>query len=241
MLRPYHLLVTGRNDSPSGATLGAQTLVRGLRALRAVALSPTGMSIAELADFLGVHRSIANRILAALSEARLIARGPDGRFRGAVGLVNLAEGGLSALRVAVKPELVELSETVGATVSLFVREGDDAVALAVFESAAQGFRMGFQVGDRHVIDRGAAGLALRSLEAPRESDSDRVREARAQGYARTFGEIEPNLHGLAVPLVVGGVECAINIVSNRPEVLEAGVSPALAAAARLAGTVGSLA
>lgn len=224
-------------EASSNATLGAQTLVRGLRALRAVALSPTGMSIAELAEHLGVHRSIANRILAALADARLIARGPDGRFRGAVGLVNLAEGGLAALRVAVQPHLAALADEVGATVSLFVREGDDAVALSVAESARQGFRMGFAVGDRHVIDRGAAGLALRILEPPRDSDSERVREARERGYARTFGEVEPNLHGLAVPLTIGGVDCCINIVSNRPEVLDAAAEPALAACARLESAV----
>ncbi len=221
----------------SSSTLGAQTLVRGLRALRAVALSPTGMSIAELAEHLGVHRSIANRILAALADARLIARGPDGRFRGAVGLVSLAEGGLSALSIAVKPHLAALADEVGATVSLFVREGDDAVALTVVESARQGFRMGFQVGDRHVIDRGAAGLALRVLEPPRDSDSDRVKDARARGYARTFGEVEPNLHGLAIPLQISGIDCCVNMVSNRPDVLDAALEPALAACARLAESV----
>lgn len=198
------------------------------------------MSISELAEQLEVHRSIAYRILAALSDAGLIARGLDGRFRGAVGLIRLAEGGLTALRAAVRPELVALAERVGATVSLFVREGDDAVALAVFESARQGFRMGFQVGDRHVVDRGAAGVALRALEPPRDEDSERLRTVREVGYARTFGEIEPNLHGLAVPLMGGSMPCCINIVSNRPEVLDASVEPALASATRLADTLSNL-
>lgn len=192
------------------------------------------MSIAELAEHLGVHRSIAYRILAALSDARLIARGPDGRFRGSVGLIHLADGGLTALRVAVQPVLVSLAEEIGATVSFFVREGDDAVALAVFESAQQGFRMGFQVGDRHPLDRGAAGLAIRSLEAAEADDAERLREARERGYARTFGEVEPNLHGFAVPLLAGGLPCCINLVSNRPEVLDTAVDPVREAAARLA-------
>ena len=233
--------MTARDDASAGAPLGAQTLVRGLRALRAVAQAPNGLSIVELAEHLEVHRSIAYRILAALSDARLIARGPDGRFRGAVGLIHLAEGGLTALRAAVQPELVALSDRVGATVSLFVREGDDAVALAVFEAAGQGFRMGFQVGDRHLVDRGAAGLAIRALEPPRDDDSERVRTAREAGFARTFGEIEPNLHGLAVPLMGGSTPCCINIVSNRPEVLDAAVEPALAAAARLTKLLSTLA
>lgn len=222
-----------RREEGASAPLGAQTLTRGLRALRIVAQSPTGLSIAELAEQLGVHRSIAYRILAALSDARLIARGADGRFRGSVGLIHLADGGLTALRVAVQPGLIALADEVGATVSLFVREGDDAVALAVFESAQQGFRMGFQVGDRHPLDRGAAGLAIRSLEEPREDDSERVITAREQSYARTFGEVEPNLHGLSVPLVAGGLPCCINIVSNRPEVLDGAIGPALETAARL--------
>lgn len=224
--------MTRREDGTS-APLGAQTLARGLRALRAVAQSPTGLSIAELAEHLGVHRSIAYRILAALSDARLIARGPDGRFRGSVGLIHLADGGLTALRVAVQPALMALADEVGATVSFFVREGDDAVALAVFESAQQGFRMGFQVGDRHPLDRGAAGLAIRTLEPARADDPERVAEARDKGYAHTFGEVEPNLHGLAAPLLAGGLPCCINLVSNRHEVLDAAVGPVLDASARL--------
>jgi len=221
-------------EEGSSAPLGAQTLARGLRALSAVAQSPTGLSIAELAEHLGVHRSIAYRILAALSDARLIARGPDGRYRGSVGLIHLADGGLTALRVAVQPGLVALAEEIGATVSFFVREGEDAVALAVFESARQGFRMGFQVGDRHPLDRGAAGLAIRSLDPAHADDDERIVEAREKGYAHTFGEVEPNLHGLSVPLRAGGLPCCINIVSNRTEVLEAAIEPALEAAGRLA-------
>lgn len=226
--------MTGQSDPRAGATPGAQTLTRGLRALRAVALSPTGMNIAELAEHLGVHRSIANRILAALSEEHLVARGPDGRFRGAVGLLSLAEGGLSALRVAVKPELAVLADAIGATVSLFVKEGREAVALAVVESASQGFRMGFQVGDRHPIELGAAGIALLSLEPERPDDTERVTTVRTTGYAQTFSEIEPNLHAIAVPLAIGGVECAIAIVSNRIEVLETALEPLRSSAGRLA-------
>lgn len=231
--------MTQREESVK-APLGAQTLTRGLRALRVVAQSPTGVTIADLATQLGVHRSIAYRILGALAEERLIARGPDGRFRGSVGLIHLADGGLTALRMAVQPGLMALSDEVGTTVSLFVREGDDAVALAVFESVRQGFRMGFQVGERHQLDRGAAGLAIRALQEPLDSDSERVQAARAQGFARTHGEIEPNLYGLAVPLLAGGLPCCINIVSNRPEVLDAAIAPALAVAVRLTDELVSL-
>lgn len=233
--------MTARETAPPGAPVGAQTLVRGLNALKAVAQSPTGMSIAELAEHLEVHRSIAYRILAALSDSRLIARGPDGRFRGAVGLIQLADGGMTAFRAAVQPELSALSEAVGATVSLFIREGDMAVALAVFESAGQGFRMGFHVGDRHALGVGAAGLAIQTLEEPRDDDPERVREAREAGFARTFGEVEPNLFGLAIPLLGGGTACCINIVSNRPERLDAALQPALRAADRLTEVLGSLA
>lgn len=231
--------MTQREDNAK-APVGAQTLTRGLRALRLVAQSPTGVTIADLAAQLGVHRSIAYRILGALSEERLIARGPDGRFRGSVGLIHLADGGLTALRMAVQPGLMSLSDEVGTTVSFFVREGDDAVALAVFESVRQGFRMGFQVGERHQLDRGAAGLAIRALELPNDEDSDRILQARAQGYARTHGEVEPNLYGLAVPLIAGGLPCCINIVSNRPDVLDAAIEPALTVAGRLTLELSSL-
>ena len=46
-----------------------------------VAEAPAGMTVQEVADRLEVHRTIAHRLLATLTDHHLIARGPDNRFR----------------------------------------------------------------------------------------------------------------------------------------------------------------
>ena len=58
-----------------GTTAGAQTLARGLSALEMVATAENGMTVQEAAERLGVHRTIASRLLGALARHRPRARG----------------------------------------------------------------------------------------------------------------------------------------------------------------------
>ncbi len=57
-----------------------QTLDRGLRALDVVAQSAAGISVADLARELDVHRAICYRIVATLEAHGLVARTADGRI-----------------------------------------------------------------------------------------------------------------------------------------------------------------
>ena len=57
----------------------SQTLSRGIRLLEMLAEAPAPMTIAELAESLGVHRSIAYRILRTLEDHRLVMRDASGR------------------------------------------------------------------------------------------------------------------------------------------------------------------
>ena len=68
---------------------GSQTLARGLSALQAVSSAPSGVTAAEVADHVGVHRTIAYRLLSTLAQARFIAKGSDGKYRPAAALAVL--------------------------------------------------------------------------------------------------------------------------------------------------------
>jgi len=90
---------------------GSQTLDRGIRALEMVAAASGGMTVQDVADGLGVHRTIAHRLLATLADHRLIARGPDNRFRAGGGLTALAGGVQSTLReTAISPAMPDIDE-----------------------------------------------------------------------------------------------------------------------------------
>lgn len=233
---PYHQNVSSGAVKEKRYPAGAQTLARGLHALKTVATSADGMTAVDLAEFLEVHRTIAYRILSTLCEAGLLARGKDGRYRGASGLVQLAEGGYGSMRAAALPILQTLADQLRTTVTLFVRDGNTATALAVVESAGQSFRMAFAQGNRHTLDQGSAAHAIRSLDPPHADDSVAVRTARDQGYSTTSGEVEPNLYGLAVPVpgTAALVPACINLVSNRGEVAETSLQAVVAAAVKLA-------
>ena len=99
----------GTAPAPSKNT-GSQTLDRGIRALEMVAATPGGMTVQEVADQLGVHRTIAHRLLATLADHHLISRGPDNRFRAGGGLIALAGGLQSTLRDTAMPIRRELAE-----------------------------------------------------------------------------------------------------------------------------------
>jgi DNA-binding IclR family transcriptional regulator len=78
-----------KTDSTPNGVPGSQTLARGLSALAAIAAAPTGLTVQQVADHVGAHRTIAYRLLATLSQFRYVAKGEDGRYRPGAGLAAL--------------------------------------------------------------------------------------------------------------------------------------------------------
>jgi DNA-binding IclR family transcriptional regulator len=105
----------------------SQTLDRGLAALECVALSEQPMSIADIADHIGVHRSIAYRLIRTLEARNLIERDDHGLYRPAARLAVLARSVRLDLRTAARPELRRLADALVMTAFLVVRNGDEAV------------------------------------------------------------------------------------------------------------------
>ncbi|MCG2621111.1 helix-turn-helix domain-containing protein [Arthrobacter sp. I2-34] len=219
--------------SAPSRTAGSQTLARGLKALRSIAVARDGLTIQEVADQLGVHRTIAYRILNTLADEGLIHRNDDGRYRGASGLLGLAAAAHSAMRAAALPVLADVARELQSTVSVLIQEGPDAVALAVVEPTGVGYHIAFAQGSRHPLERGAAGLAIRACYPPSDHDPEDLRLARDRGYAVTYAEVEPGMYGLAAPITGGGAPACINLITNRRELVEGAGNTIIAAAARI--------
>lgn len=214
---------------------GSQTLARGLTALQLVAVAPGGLTAQQVADQVGVHRTIAYRLLTTLAEHRLVAKGEDGRYRPAAGLAVLGASFDRNLRQLSQPILQGLADDLGTTVSLLVAEGDQQVAVAVIVPTAVAYQLAFHEGSRHPLDRGSAGVALLASMPARPAERDLVTRTREQGWVVTHGEIEPNTFGLAVPVhrpPMSPPTC-INLISHREEVVLRGKDAVLHAAARL--------
>ena len=80
----------GSGGAGSATMPGSQTLARGLTALQSVAATPGGLTVQQVADQIGVHRTIAYRLLATLAQFNLVARNEDGRYRPASGFFLLS-------------------------------------------------------------------------------------------------------------------------------------------------------
>jgi len=200
---------------------GSQTLDRGIRALEMVAAAPEGMTVQQVADRLDVHRTIAHRLLATLTDHDLIARGPDNRFRAGGGLAALASGLHSTLRDTAVPIMRELAEDLQSTVALLVREGEEVVAIAVATPVSAAYHLAFRTGSRHPLGRGSAGICLLSALPGRPGERPEVTWARTQGFSVSKGEVEPGAYGLAVLIRQGGDDpnACLNLITYRDDVM----------------------
>lgn len=161
--------VTGTEDDepmPSGPRI-AQTLDRGLEILLLLSHQPEGRPTSELADLLGVHRSIAHRLLVTLERRGLVAKNSNGTFSLGLGLVGLAAGVRADLRSVVRPYLAELAQTTGETVHLVVRDGHDVVFIDGIESPKT-VRVSTRIGRRLPAHTTSAGKALLAELNPNE-------------------------------------------------------------------------
>lgn len=220
--------------SPNGAP-GSQTLARGLAALELVATSRTGLTVQQVADDIGVHRTIAYRLLTTLAQYRLVAKGEDGRYRSAAQLAVLGASFDNNVRQLCVPTLRALADDLGSTVSLLVAEGDQQVAIAVIVPSNVFYQLSFHEGSRYPLDRGAAGIALLASMPPRPDERDLVPLTREQGWVITHGEVEPNTYGLAVPVRrrPPSPPTCINLISHREDVVMGGKGAVIKAANEL--------
>lgn len=222
------------NGSPNGAP-GSQTLARGLSVLQAVATSRAGLTAQEVADHVGVHRTIAYRLLSTLAQFRLVAKGEDGRYRAASGLAVLGASFDNNVRQLSLPTLRTLADDLGTTVSLLIAEGEQQVAIAVIVPSRVSYQLSFHEGSCYPLDRGAAGIALLASMPPRPGERELVGQTRRPGWVITHGEIEPNTYGLAVPVRrrPPSPPTCINLISHREDVVMRGKDAVVKAADEL--------
>lgn len=191
-----------------------QTLDRGIEALKIIAEHANGVSVAALAERLGVHRAIAYRIVATLEAHALVSRSADGLIRLGSEVLVLAARFEPHLRSVAQPLLRELARRTRATAYLSAAQGDECVALMVAEPEEGLLRVGYRVGSRHPLSRGAAGVAILAGRPPRADDPPEVRQARQDGYSLTRGQLQRGAVGVASPIrQSGGFEGSVGVVA----------------------------
>ncbi len=188
-------------EQQTGAASQSQTLDRGIRILEHLASAGRPLPIAEIGSAVGLHRSIAYRLLRTLEDHQLVDRVSAGQYTAGLGLVTLACGMRAGLQAAARPWLHGLVAELGMTAFLVVRSGVDAVTVTSVEPQHTAAHVAYRPGSRHPVDRGAPGLALLMPDPPAPGDRTELRDARRTGWATSHGEVIPGLRSVAAPIV----------------------------------------
>lgn len=183
-----------------------QTLDRGLQVLMMISQSRDGLSIADLAARLGVHRAICYRLVGTLEARGFVARRADGQIHLGAELLSLASRFESRLRAVAGPLIRKLAQDTRAAAFVSVPQGDQCVAIMVAESDAPLLRLSYRVGSRHPLSLGAAGIAILSGRPESAADPEEVREARRLGYSLTRDQLQRGAVGVASPVHGEGLD-----------------------------------
>lgn len=212
----------------------SQTLDRGLRVLEALAAAEGPMSVAEIAEKVGAHRSIVYRMVRTLEDHRLVSRGTDGHYVLGLGLAALARSVSPALQSAAMPALSDLADDVGMTAFMVVPEGGDVVTLLSVEPRRTAVHVSYRPGVRHSIHRGAPGIAILAGRPPTAGEAANVTRARTQGWAYSHGEVLSGMRSVAAPVVDrrGDVPASVAVVYVAHDVDTAGLGQRVVAAAK---------
>ncbi|WP_046728057.1 IclR family transcriptional regulator [Streptomyces humi] len=214
-----------------------QGLDRGLRALHAISLTADGLTVADLAAQLEIDRSIAYRIVETLEEHALVTR-QGKRVRLGAGAATLAGRFQRQLVLAAQPVLQDLADATGTSAFLSVAHGArECVPVAGAEPTVQHgpVQVGYRIGVRHPLERGANGIAILSLRPPWPDEPAEVARARELGYSITSGQLQQGATGIAAGFeVAGAAGASVGVVAMHEFDAERVAAEVKEAASRLA-------
>ena len=259
---------TGRDGAPGagpGAGLEAgpvQSVDRAVAILEILARDGEA-GVTEVARELGVHKSTASRLLAALDRRELVAQDTSrGKFRLGVGLLRLAGAAGRGLDLTQesRPVCRALAQEVGETVNLAILSGRDALyldqvagpaALSPHNWAGQRIPLHATSDGKVLLAHRPAAEILEHLALPLERFTDHtvtalpefsrlLAQVRERGYATAVDELEDGLTAVAAPVRdAGGVVIASISASGPSFRIPAARVEVLAAAVRRAAAEAS--
>ena len=202
----------------------SQTLDRGIRVLEAIAESADGLTVTELAQILGIGRTVVYRLVVTLEQHAFLRRSGDGKCRLGLAVLTMGRQVQPIVRDVALPALRLLSDAVGATAHLTIVDGTEALTAVVVEPTRSDVHVAYRMGARQPLESTAAGRAVlaartaagRPLEPP---------------WVVATSEGPQGAYGIAVPITgVPGLEASVGVVSLR-ELNEVDVGTRVARAA----------
>lgn len=192
-----------------------QSVQRAFQLLEAIAATPRGARLSDIADAAQLNRSTTHNLLATLQELGYVAQpSRGGVYTLTDRLTDLARGSSVAddlLRERLRPALEKITQDTGETCYLAVPAGAQYLCLDAVEARTP-LRLTIPIGGREPLLGTAIGHALLSgrpdlrsrlaVDQPTawRQAADRVEQARADGYALDLADYHPDISCTAVPL-----------------------------------------
>ena len=178
---------------------GVESVERALRLLEAFNMGDNGLALKELAQRTGLNKATILRLSASLEKFGYLTRDYDGIFhlgaslghRSSVYRDNLQLGNI------IRPALVELVEKTNETAAFHVLRGNSSVDLYC-ENSKRRMRYHIDEGEINPLNLGSSGKVLEAFVNPKTSQSKIIQD---QGYYISYGERDPDIAGITVPIL----------------------------------------
>lgn len=196
------------------------------------------LSLTEISDRVGLHKSTVHRLLASLEGKSFVVRDSHSdKYRLGMRIWELAASFDQSDNPALLllPEMEKLRDAIGETITLYIRDGVERIRIQAVQSQ-QAIRRVAEVGARLPLHVGASSKVLLAfaddevrdsvLQDPswpptieREAYLEQLAEIRQTGYATSVEEREPGAAAVAAPIFThsGKLAAALSVSgpSNR--------------------------
>ncbi len=175
-----------------------ESVERALSILNAFSTQRPEMTLAELAEETGLHKSTILRLTNSMDIFGFIQRDASGRFSvgPSVWRLGLIFRRDFLRRSDVAPALKMLVEATGETASFYVKAGQDRVCL-YRENSPNLLRFHVEEGMRLKLSTGASGMVLRHFSGEPIGDLSAFNK---NGTATSVGQTNPNISSIAAPV-----------------------------------------
>lgn len=177
-----------------------QTLERGIHALECIARKQGQMTVAQLADHLGINRTIAYRITRTLSHLGYIRTNENLQLELSSKIIDLYNCYEMNIPPIAQQVLNELSLQTQSSASLVIAEGLDCVVVKTSAKHSSNLQTNYQLGSRIPLGMAASGIAIAITYSSQPDESDEIKLARSQGYAYSEGKLQAGAIGLFMPI-----------------------------------------
>ncbi|MDF1747909.1 MAG: IclR family transcriptional regulator [Alphaproteobacteria bacterium] len=181
---------------------GVAAVERALAILDCFESDQESLPLKTIAQKTGLYKSTILRLCVSLESYGYLRRREDGDFQLGPTLWRLGALYRNRFDVAthIRPVLKRLSEATGESASFYVRDGDARICL-MRHNSSQAIRHHLEEGVRLPLNLGAAGHLIQAYS---DASDPKTQEIKANSYAISLGERDPNTASIAVPVLGRG-------------------------------------